>query len=277
MDSTTATANLPAAEAKITTTTPLIPPKPVALANPKVSDRDFLTHLEAYLSKRDGVDKLLKISRYAAKIILSSSILPETLILTTRLKSFESSVGLSRKAFRLGKFVQDVNSLRRGGGSSSHFHSRKELILSILAYGGEGIYYFVEQFVWLSKSGLIDGRHAKRLGKISAWAEFAGYVGSISLKFRDLNELNGDMAALSSTIEIAHSRGVRCGEEEERMEKLKAKMVLKKLSIVQDFADGFMALADIRDGKGKLSSPLFLSCAGLLSAIISTQKNWAAC
>ncbi|CAL1411005.1 unnamed protein product [Linum trigynum] len=263
MDSTTATLLPP--ESKTTTTTPPNPPKPIASAN----DRDFLNHLEAYLSKRDGVDKLLKISRYAAKIVLSSSILPETLILTTRLKSFESSVGLSRKAFRLGKFVQDVNALR----SSSHFGSQQELVLSILAYGGEGIYYFVEQFVWLSKSGLIDARHAKRLGKISAWAEFAGYVGSISLKFRDLNELSGEMAAVSSMVEIADSRG----EEEERMKKLKAKMVLKRLSIVQDFADGFMALADIRDGKGKLSSPLFLSCAGLLSAIISTQKNWASC
>ncbi|CAN0922064.1 Peroxisomal membrane protein 11A [Linum grandiflorum] len=61
------------------------------------------------------------------------------------------------------------------------------------------------------------------------------------------------------------------------MGKLKEKKVMKRLSIVQDLADGFMALADIRDGKGKLSSPLFLSCAGLLSAIISTQKNWVSC
>ncbi|CAL1399851.1 unnamed protein product [Linum trigynum] len=66
--------------------------------------------MEAYLSKRDSVDKLLKISRYAAKIILSSSIIPETLILINRLRNFESSVGLNHKAFRLKKFVQDVTS-----------------------------------------------------------------------------------------------------------------------------------------------------------------------
>jgi hypothetical protein len=54
-----------------------------------------LDHLEAYLSKRDGVDKLLKIPKYATKIVLASSMLPETLALTRQLKSFESSVGLS--------------------------------------------------------------------------------------------------------------------------------------------------------------------------------------
>ncbi|CAI0473579.1 unnamed protein product [Linum tenue] len=66
--------------------------------------------MEAYLSKRDCVDKLLKISRYSAKIILSSSIIPETLILTNRLRNFGSRVGLNHKAFHLGKFVQDVTS-----------------------------------------------------------------------------------------------------------------------------------------------------------------------
>ncbi|KAF2324521.1 hypothetical protein GH714_015023 [Hevea brasiliensis] len=213
-------------------------PTPETLAPPSpTKDRDFLNHLEAYLAKRDGVDKLLKISRYASKIVLASSALPESLILTQRLKSFESSVGLSRKAFRLGKFVQDLNALR-----NSHFHSKQEIFLAIIAYGGEGLYYFVEQFVWLAKAGLIDSKNSKNLGKISAWFEFIGYIGGISLKIRDLKKLIEDEVYLESTIE--------------------------------DFADGSMALADIRDGKGRLSAPLLVSFAGLLSALISAHKNW---
>ncbi|XP_057975528.1 peroxisomal membrane protein 11A [Malania oleifera] len=258
-------------EAQPTTIVPAENPKTtVALSKPK--DRDFLNHLEAYLAKREGVDKLLKISRYASKIILSSSVLPETLTLTRRLKSFESSVGVSRKAFRLGKFVQDVNALR-----NSCFDSRQQLLLSIVAYGGEGLYYFVEQFVWLAKSGLIDTKHSRNLQKISAWAEFVGYLGSISLKIGDLRKIVDDEACLVSTIEIATSRGLKHDEESKRLQKLKEKMLLKKLSIVQDVADGFMALADIRDGKGRLSGPFLMSCAGLLSALISTHKNWLSC
>ncbi|POO03146.1 Peroxisomal biogenesis factor [Trema orientale] len=245
-----------------------------ACPKPLVVDEDELLVLlfKAYLAKRDGVDKLLKISRYASKIILASSALPETLTLTGRLKSFESSVGLSRKAFRLGKFVQDVNALR-----SSQFDSKQDLALSVVAYGGEGLYYFVEQFIWLSKSGLIDPKHSRNLQKLSAWAEFIGYLGSISLKFRDLNRIREDEACLESSIGIAILRGIGFQEEKEKLRKVKERKSMKKLSIFQDLADGLMALADIRDGKGLLLGPLSVSCAGLLSALISTHKNWVSC
>ncbi|XP_018493604.1 peroxisomal membrane protein 11A [Raphanus sativus] len=230
-------------------------------------NRDFLNHLETYLAKRDGVDKLLKISRYTTKIIIASSLLPESSgSLTHRLKSFESSVGLSRKAFRLGKFVQDINALRASSPSSPPDSSRLDLLLlPVIAYGGEGLYYFVEQFIWLAKSGLIDARHAKWLQKISAWAELVGYVGSVSLKVRDLRKIEGE-------IEMSREVG-----DEEKMKKLKEKKTLKVLSVLQDVADGLMTIADLRDGKGVLSAPSVISSAGLFSAVISTHKNWVSC
>lgn len=240
--------------------------------NPNPKNRDFLIHLEAYLAKRDGVDKLLKISRYASKIILASSVIPESLPLSLRLKSFESSVGVSRKAFRLGKFVQDVNALR-----SANVSSKEDLILSILAYGGEGLYYFVEQFVWLGKAGLIDKKNLNSLQKISAWCEFIGYIGSVSLKVKELRQISEDEQCLLSTLEVSMIRGIGYAEEEEKLRKLRLKKLLKRLSVIQDFADGLMALADICDGKGLLSAPLLLSSAGLLSALISTHKNWISC
>lgn len=252
------------------TSTPLLNHKAPSKSTPK--DRDFLNHLEVYLAKRDGVDKLLKISRYATKIILASSALPENLPLPRRLKSFESSVGVSRKAFRLGKFVQDVNALR-----SSHYDSKEEIVLSVIAYGGEGFYYFVEQFIWLAKAGLIDAKHSRNLQRISAWAEFIGYLGSISLKFRDLKRIGEDEACVETSIEIAITRGIGSEQEKEKLRKLREKKLMKKLSIVQDFADALMAVADIRDGKGLLLGTLSVSCAGLLSALISTHKNWVSC
>ncbi|KAM7258072.1 hypothetical protein ACFE04_013813 [Oxalis oulophora] len=258
--------------------TPILqsPPQPPPQPPPKPNNKDFLQHLEIYLAKRDGVDKLLKISRYATKVILSSSILNNNQHLTNRLKSFESSVGLSRKAFRLGKFVQDINALRTT--TSSHLlHSKEELLLSILAYGGEGLYFFVEQFIWLAKSGLIDSKHSRNLQLISASAELIGYVGSVSLKIRDLKRMREDEDCLLSSIGIAFTRGDEYMEEEQRLVKLKDKIMMKKLSVVQDLADALMALADIRDGKGNLFKPIVVSSAGLLSAVISTHKNWVSC
>ncbi|KAK1433562.1 hypothetical protein QVD17_10473 [Tagetes erecta] len=235
-------------------------------------DRDLLIHLESYLAKRDGIDKLLKITRYATKIIISSNTIPTTHPLHHRLTAFESSVGLSRKAFRLGKFIQDINSFR-----SANLQTTQNIILAIAAYGGEGLYYFIEQFVWLAKSGLIDTKHSKTLQKVSAWAELVGYIGSISLKIGELKGLLKDEACLLSSIEVMVTRGDEVEMVQGKLNKLREKMMMKKLSVVQDLADGLMAVADVRDGKGRLSGPLLLASAGMLSAIISAHKNWLAC
>ncbi|CAN8320922.1 unnamed protein product [Cochlearia groenlandica] len=243
--------------------------------NNNENERDFLNHLETYLSKRDGVDKLLKISRYASKIILSSSLISETRSIHNRLKSFESSVGISRKAFRLGKFVQDINAVRSSSSSSSR--GGGDLALILIAYGGEGLYYFVEQFVWLAKSGLIDSKHLKWLTRVSAWAELVGYIGSVSMKVKDLKEMRYEEICVASTMEICLTRGLDCEEEEEKMKKIKEKKNMKVLSLLQDVADGLMTVSDLRDGKGMLSRASVVSCAGLFSALVSTHKNWVSC
>ncbi|XP_058725267.1 peroxisomal membrane protein 11A [Vicia villosa] len=251
---------------------PNLPPPTNAVISSKPKQRDLLTHLEAYLAKRDGVDKLLKICRYVTKLIVASSILPLDPNLSHRLKSFESSVGVSRKAFRLGKFVQDLNALR-----NARVDSTRELIVSVIAYGSEGLYFFVEQFVWLAKTGLIDPKRSKILTKISAYAEFVGYFGSVAMKVRDLGVIIEEEGCLKSSIEIEGLRGDDFGEKELKLGKLREKKLMKRFSIVQDLADGLMALDDILDGKAPFSKPIVLSSAGLLSALISTHKNWVSC
>jgi hypothetical protein len=64
---------------------------------------------------------------------------------------------------------------------------------------------------------------------------------------------------------------------EKMVSQIRQKRTLKILSLIQDLSDTFLALSDIRDGKGALSNPLLLSCCGLLSSLISTHKNWVAC
>ncbi|KAK3428658.1 hypothetical protein EUGRSUZ_E00144 [Eucalyptus grandis] len=105
------------------------------MATGKTRDRDFLLRLEAYLNNA------LKISRYATKIILSSSLLPKTLTLHHRLRSFESN---------------DVNAFR-----VSHLDSRQDPILSPIAYGGEGTYY--AEFFGYSGSVNMKIRDLRRL------------------------------------------------------------------------------------------------------------------
>lgn len=232
--------------------------------------RDFSERLEAYLAKRDGVDKVLKIARYSAKIILASSVVSKDALLAKRLKDFDTSVGVSRKAFRLGKFIQDYNALKKVSLDS------KEGILEIVAYGGDGIYYFVEQFTWLIKTGLIDQRYSAKLQMISAWTELIGYCGSIAVKGLQISALREKESVLASKISSVTREAQVSDKYAAEICQLREKQVLKVVSIIQDLADGLLALADIRDGKGTLSNPLLLASAGLLSALISAQKNWSA-
>ncbi|KAG0500053.1 hypothetical protein HPP92_000125 [Vanilla planifolia] len=240
-------------------------PKPLPPLPSDDAGSDFLLHLEAYLARRDGIDKLLKISRYAARIALASALPPETL--ATRLKAFESSVGLSRKAFRLGKFVQDINAFRAAAAGST---STVDLLLSAAAYGGDGVYYFLEQLVWLSKTGLISPAIARRCEKISAWAELVGYVGSITLKVKEMRRIRLAIEARKRVLETKDGYDAV-------IRKLRDKLLLKQLSLVQDLADGLMVVGDVRDGKGFLTNPLLMASAGMLSALISTHKNWVSC
>ncbi|KAL5777961.1 hypothetical protein ACOSP7_010887 [Xanthoceras sorbifolium] len=76
---------------------------------------------------------------------------------------------------------------------------------------------------------------------------------------------------------VAISRGNGYCEEEDKMRKLREEKLMNILTIVQDLAEGWMALADIRGEKGRLSRPLLLAFAGLLSVVISSYSTWVSC
>ena len=80
------------------------------------------------------------------------------------------------------------------------------------------------------------------------------------------------LIALKKQEDIDEPSGV-----ERMVSEIRQKRAMKILSIIQDLSDTLLALSDIRDGKGVLSNPLLLSSCGLLSALISTHKNWLAC
>ncbi|CAM6018469.1 unnamed protein product [Sphagnum balticum] len=244
-----------------------------AIVAVKKEQRPFLEHVEAYLARRDGVDKALKILRYTTKLLLASPLAPRAPSeLSRKLKDFEASVGTSRKAFRLGKFIQNVNALKK-----TEIVSRQGF-LGLVANGGEGFYFFVEQFIWLMKAGLIDKRHSRRLTKLSAWAEFIGYFGSVALKSLDMAALLEKETRLIQGIQKKSEDGIGGPVTDiKELQEVQEKRTMKMLSIIQDFADSLLALTDIRDSNGVLDNKFLLAFAGLLSALISAQKNWKSC
>ncbi|CAM6093293.1 unnamed protein product [Calypogeia fissa] len=236
--------------------------------------RPFLDHLEAYLARRDGVDKALKILRYSSKVWLATPLLVQLSDpdVVKKVRNFESSVGTSRKAFRLGKFIQDVNALRRAPSVTT-----RGGFLEFVATAGEGVYYFVEQFVWLVKAGAIDKRHAKQLLKWSAWAEFIGYLGSVTLKSLQVSTFLEQEAELKKILDSRENGTDTSVQASRKLKTLQAKRFMKTLSLIQDLSDSLLALNDITGGQGVLARPFLLALAGLVSALISTHKNWENC
>ena len=107
---------------------------------------DALDAVVSYLKKRDGVDKVLKILRYVAKFLVAASPDPAAPSLA-RARAFDAAVGDARKAYRLGKFLQGVNELRRLDLRAP------SAPLAALAAAGDSAYYFLEQFTWLIRAG----------------------------------------------------------------------------------------------------------------------------
>lgn len=232
---------------------------------------DTIDKTVAFLAKRDGIDKVLKVIRYSSKLLLATSALQSSPELAGRLKEFEGSIGTSRKAYRLGKWIADANKLRKNHDSSHHGW------LDFVAAGGEGVYYFVEQLTWLVKAGMLHKSHAARFSLISAWAEMVGYAASITLNCLQIHASLDQEHSLQSELDRRKKVGDQQGDEEklwQKLQGLRLKRLLKTAAVVQDLADSLLALNDIRDSKGVLASPVLLCLCGLLSAAISIQKNW---
>eukprot|EP00884_Botryococcus_braunii_P002385 jgi/Botrbrau1/12147/Bobra.0186s0059.2 len=223
---------------------------------------DSLDKTVAFLKKRDGIDKVLKIIRYTAKLVLATALSGSDTELARRLKRFEASIGTSRKAYRLGKFLQDVNDIRKTPSTT------RTAMLEMIASGGEGVYYFVEQFTWLIKAGLLDKRYARRFARISAWAELVGYMGSITLNCMRIATNLERETALTQDLANRKKHDMISWQGEEalltELRQLAERRALRTLAVTQDLCDSLLALNDI-NGK---NSRTFLAHTCIHSYIV---------
>ncbi|WVZ03835.1 hypothetical protein V8G54_024641 [Vigna mungo] len=221
---------------------------------------DSVDKLVIFLAKRDGIDKLVKTFQYVSKLV-NWHVEATNPDISKRFKQWEVAAGLSRKAFRTGRFLTGFNVLRRNPGSTLSLR-----LLAVFANAGEMVYFFFDHFLWLARIGTIDGNLARRMSFISAFGESVGYVFFIISDFIMLRKGVKAERALRSSKEKAV-------EEEKKIKEIRVDRIMRLMAVAANVADLFIAIADIEPNPF-CNHTVTLGISGLVSAWAGWYRNW---
>jgi Peroxisomal biogenesis factor 11 (PEX11) len=218
---------------------------------------DTVDKLVIFLAKRDGIDKLVKTFQYVSKLA-HWHVEPTHPDLAQRAKNWEVASGLSRKAFRTGRFLTGFNALRRSPGATPLFRT-----LSIFANAGEMVYFFFDHFLWVSRIGLLDASLARRMSFISAFGESVGYVFFIIM----------DYIMIKKGLEQERKLDKKTAEGKKEMQRIRADRIMRLMAVAANVADLIIGLADIEPNPF-CNHPVTLGISGLVSAWAGWYRNW---
>ncbi|XP_010264265.1 PREDICTED: peroxisomal membrane protein 11-4 [Nelumbo nucifera] len=228
---------------------------------------DTVDKLVIFLAKRDGIDKLVKTFQYVSKLVHwhVETTHPD---IAQRAKQWEVASGLSRKAFRSGRFLTGFNALRRNPGSTLTFR-----FLAVLANAGEMVYFFFDHFLWLSRIGVIDAGLARRMSFISAFGEAFGYVFFIISDFIIMKEGLEAQRRISLQLKAGDTSKEKSMEMEQKVRQIRADRVMRLMAVAANVADLIIALADIEPNPF-CNHAVILGISGLVSAWAGWYRNW---
>lgn len=219
---------------------------------------DTVDKLVVFLAKRDGIDKLVKTFQYVSKLVNYQVEISNPNI-ALRAKKWEVASGLSRKAFRTGRFLTGFNAIRRAPGSNKTFQ-----LLAVLANAGEMVYFFFDHFLWLSRIEVLDPKLARRMSFISAFGESFGYI------FFIITDLILIREGVRKQKSIAMEKP---SDSDEEVRKLRIDRTMRLMGVAANVADLIIAVADIEPNPF-CNHAITLGISGLVSAWAGWYRNW---
>jgi len=252
------------------------PPRRVA------ADADELDHAVAFLKTRDGLDKSLKLLRYAA--MLGAFGVDPRGVAGSKLRDLDRSTATARKFLRLGKFLGNARDLR------VHWRARERLIektpagavaakvrrieetetrardahanalrlnrLNIGCSGASLAYYFLEQFVWAKAVGLI--RAPKTNARVAQLAP-------------------AHLQRISRFEAFGNSFGLSTEHLEASLDEARRRLFLARVSFCADVADCAACAGEVTGGNANpLRRPGLVGALGLVSALCGVYEKWEA-
>lgn len=221
---------------------------------------DTVDKLVIFLAKRDGIDKLVKTFQYVSKLVHwhAQTAHPDV---ANRAKLWEVASGLSRKAFRSGRFLTGFNALRRSPGPTPTLR-----LLALLSNSGEMVYFFFDHFLWLSRIGVLDAKLARKMSFVSAFGESFGYIFFIIADFMLIGKgIQAERRIVRGEVELK--------DGEERLKKIREDRVMRLMAVAANLADLIIALADIEPNPFCCHA-VTLGISGLVSAWAGWYRNW---
>lgn len=219
---------------------------------------DTVDKLVVFLAKRDGIDKLVKTFQYVSKLVNYQVEISNPNI-ALRAKKWEVASGLSRKAFRTGRFLTGFNAIRRAPGSNKTFQ-----LLAVLANAGEMVYFFFDHFLWLSRIEVLDPKLARRMSFISAFGESFGYI------FFIISDLILIREGVRKQRKIVMEKP---SDSDEEVRKLRMDRTMRLMGVAANVADLIIAVADIEPNPF-CNHAITLGISGLVSAWAGWYRNW---
>ncbi|XP_021823437.1 peroxisomal membrane protein 11B [Prunus avium] len=225
-------------------------------------NNDTVDKLVIFLAKRDGIDKLVKTFQYVSKLV-HWHVEAKNPEIAQRAKQWEVASGLSRKAFRTGRFLTGFNALRRSPGSTPTLR-----FLAVLANAGEMVYFFFDHFLWLSRIGTLNPNLARKMSFISAFGESFGYVFFIISDFIALKE------GLEAERKLGALEDNKFRDKKiESLRKIRSDRVMRLMAVAANVADLFIGVADIEPNPF-CNHTVTLGISGLVSAWAGWYRNW---
>ncbi|KAL6903772.1 hypothetical protein ACP4OV_004585 [Aristida adscensionis] len=217
---------------------------------------DTLDKLVVFLAKRDGIDKLVKTFQYVSKLAhwAAGPSRPE---LAGRAKSWETASGLSRKAFRSGRFLTGLNALRRAPGEFG--------ALAVAANAGEMVYFFFDHFTWLSRVGALGAWVAPRSSFVSAFGESVGYLFFIAMDLIMIRR------GLRQERKLLREGGDKDRDKEVR--RIRMDRVMRLMATAANAADLVIGIAEVEPNPF-CNHAVTLGISGLVSAWAGWYRNW---
>ncbi|KAH9490165.1 hypothetical protein Btru_051236 [Bulinus truncatus] len=203
-------------------------------------------------------DKIFRFVQYGSRLILWQLTYGSPDVqgkVVTRLRKLEAALGLSRKLFRLGNFLDLAYKAIDAFGTSDIIILR---VLSVISHASKALWLLIDHMLWFGKVGVI------KMDQLF-WTKWSLKAWLLALATASIV----DMVKLQAVHNKLNHFRKQHGLQARPTVNLQIEMHAVKMNFWRDFCDLFIPLGGL-----SYVSPGFAALTGVVSSAIGFQQEW---